>query len=67
MYFLFISYISIFFPHVIIYVICIVRILFIYSQLQIEWHTILRLFLKTFDLVPDVPGFSLDWSSITLY
>jgi len=29
-----------------------------YSQLRIAWHRILRLFLKTFDLVPGVPGFS---------
>ena len=28
-----------------------------YSQLQIGWHSILRLFLKTFNFVPGVPGF----------
>jgi len=28
-----------------------------YSRLQIGWHRILRLFLKTFYLVPGVPGF----------
>jgi len=31
-----------------------------YSQLQIGWHRIWRLFLKTFNLVPNVPGFSWD-------
>jgi len=31
-----------------------------YSRLQIGWHTILRLFLKTFNSTPGVPGFSLD-------
>jgi len=31
-----------------------------YSQLQIGWHSILRFFLKTFDLVPGVLGFSWD-------
>ena len=31
-----------------------------YSWLQIGWHSILRLFLKTFNLVPGVPGFSWD-------
>jgi len=30
-----------------------------YSQLQIGWHSISRLFLKTFNLVPGVPGFSM--------
>ena len=39
----------------------------IYSQLQIRWHSILRLFLKTFNLVPGVPGFSWDSSFITWY
>jgi len=29
--------------------------LWMYSQLQMGWHSILRLFLKTFDLVPGVP------------
>jgi len=38
-----------------------------YSQMQIGWHSILRLFLKTFNLVPDVPGFSWDSSLITWY
>ena len=38
-----------------------------YSQLQIGWHSILRLFLKTFNLVPGVPGFSWDSSFITWY
>jgi len=33
------------------------------SQLQIGWHSILRLFLKTFDWVPGVPGFSRDSSA----
>ena len=28
----------------------------IYSQLQIGWHRIWRLFLKTFNLVPGLPG-----------
>ena len=32
-----------------------------YRQLQIGWHSILRLFLKTFNFVPGVPGFSLDF------
>ena len=31
-----------------------------YGQLHIGWHRILRLFLKTFSLVPGVPGFSWD-------
>ena len=31
-----------------------------YSQLEIVWHSILRLFLLFFDLVPGVPGFSWD-------
>jgi len=31
-----------------------------YSRLQIRWHRILRLFLKTLNLVPGVPEFS--WS-----
>jgi len=35
------------------------------SKLQIGWQSILRLFLKTFDLVPGVPKFSLDSSAIT--
>jgi len=38
-----------------------------YSQLQIGWHSILRLFLKTFNLVPGVPGFSWDSSFINWY
>jgi len=38
-----------------------------YSQLQIVWHSILRLFLKTFNSVPGVPGFSWDSSFITWY
>ena len=38
-----------------------------YSQLQIGWHSILRLFLKTFNLVPDVPGFSWDLSFVVWY
>jgi len=29
-----------------------------YSRLHIEWHRILRLFLKNFNLVPSVSGFS---------
>jgi len=33
-----------------------------YSQLQIGWHRILRLFLKTFNLVPGIPGFLLNSS-----
>ena len=33
-----------------------------YSRLQIGWNRILRLFLKTFNLVPRVPGFSWDLS-----
>jgi len=32
----------------------------IYGQLQIGWHRIWRLFLKTFNLVPGVPKFSWD-------
>ena len=32
-----------------------------YSQLQIGWHRILRLFLKTFNLVPGVPGFIISY------
>ena len=39
----------------------------LYSQLQIGRHSILRLFLKTFKLVPGVPGFSWDVPSITWY
>jgi len=38
-----------------------------FSQLQIGWHSILTLFLKTFNLVPGVPGFSWDSSFITWY
>jgi len=38
-----------------------------YSQLQIGWHRFLRLFLKTFNLVPGVPGFSWDSSFINWY
>jgi len=30
------------------------------SQLKIKWHRILRLFLKTFNSVPGVPGFSME-------
>jgi len=30
-----------------------------YSPLHIGWHRILRIFLKTFNLVPGVPGFSI--------
>jgi len=52
-------------PHVYIYTAnCYI---YIYSQLQIGWHRILRLLLKTFDLVPGVPRFSWDWSFITWY
>ena len=36
-----------------------------YSQLQIGWHSTVRLFLKTFNLVPGVPGFSWDLSFIS--
>ena len=36
-----------------------------YNQLQIGWHSILRLFLQTFNFVPGVPGFSWDSSFIT--
>ena len=39
----------------------------LYSQLQIGWHSILRLFRKTFNLVPGVPGFSWDSLFITRY
>ena len=38
-----------------------------YSQLQKGRHWILRLFLKTFNLVPGVPGFSWDVPFITWY
>jgi len=38
-----------------------------YSQSLVGWHSILRLFLKTFNLVPCVPGFSWDSSIITWY
>jgi len=38
-----------------------------YSQLQIGWHRIWRLFLKTFNLVPGVPWLSWDSSFITWY
>ena len=38
-----------------------------YSQLQIGWQSISRLFLKTFDLIPGVPGSSQDSSFITWY
>ena len=41
--------------------------MYLYSQLQIGWHSILRLFLKAFNLVPGVPGFSWDSSLITWY
>ena len=37
-----------------------------YSRLQIVWHRILRLFLKTFNSVPGVPGFSRDLSLVAL-
>jgi len=36
--------------------------LLLYSHLQIGWHSILTLFLKTFNLVPGAPGFSWDLS-----
>jgi len=38
-----------------------------YSRLQIGLHRILRLFLKTSDLVPGVPGFSWDLSLVPSY
>jgi len=34
----------------------------IHSRVQIGWQKILRLFLKTFNLVPGEPGFSWDLS-----
>jgi hypothetical protein len=37
----------------------------IYSQLQIGWQRIWRLYLKSFSLVPGVSGFSWDSSFIT--
>jgi len=39
----------------------------IYNQLQIGWHSILRLLVNTFNLVPGVAGFSWDSSFITWY
>ena len=38
-----------------------------YSLLQTGWHRILRLILKTFNLVPGVPGFSWDLSLLPRY
>jgi len=42
-------------------------LVWLYSQLQIGWHIIWRLFLKTFNLVPGVAGFSWDLLFITWY
>ena len=41
--------------------------MYMHSQLQIGWHSILRLFPETFNLVPGVPEFSWDSSFITRY
>jgi len=38
-----------------------------YNQLQIGWHRILRIFLKSFNLVPGVPRFSWDLSLVPCY
>jgi len=38
-----------------------------YSQLQIGWHRIFRFFLKTFHIVPGVPGFLWDQSLVPSY
>ena len=39
-------------------------IIYIYSRLQIRWHRILRFFLKTFNVVAGVPGFSWELSLV---
>ena len=40
---------------------------YLYSQLQKGWHRILRPFLKTFNLVPGVPGFPRELSLVPCY
>jgi len=44
-----------------------VSFLYVYSRLQIAWHRTLRWFLKRFNLVPGVPGFSCDLSLVPCY
>jgi len=43
------------------------QFVWLYSRLQIGWHRILKLFLKTFNLVPGVAGFPWDVSLVPWY